>query len=80
MIIPAQIRAARAFLDWSQEVRLQTITVSLALPRTLWRVCIEDADEVMKSTPLSADSQVHTRAAVEVASAQAAERNRFSNA
>jgi hypothetical protein len=34
----------------------------------------------MKSTPLSADSQVHTRAVVEVASAQAAERNRFSNA
>jgi hypothetical protein len=32
----------------------------------------------MKSTALSADSRVHTRAAVEVASAQAAERNRFS--
>jgi hypothetical protein len=46
MVIPAQIPAARAFLDWSQEVRLQTITVSLALPRTFWRVCIEDADEV----------------------------------
>jgi hypothetical protein len=46
MIIPAQIRAARAFLDWSQKVRLQTITVSLALLRTFWRVRIEDADEV----------------------------------
>jgi hypothetical protein len=31
----------------------------------------------MKSTPLSAYFSVHTRAAVEVASAQAAERNRF---
>jgi len=32
---------------------------------------------LMKSTTLSAYSQVHTRAAVEVASAQAAKRDRF---
>ena len=37
------MRAASAFLDWSPKV---TVIVYRALPRTFWRVRIEDADEV----------------------------------
>jgi len=44
------------------ESRLQTIIVSRALPRTFWRV---PSRMLMKSTPLSAHSQVHIRAVVE---------------
>jgi hypothetical protein len=46
MIIPARFHAALAFLDWSRKVRLQTIIVSRALPRTFSRVRNEDAAEV----------------------------------
>src|SRR6266853_2428513 len=64
------MRAASAFLDWSPKV---TVIVYRALPRTFWRVRIE---ELMKSTPLSAYSQVHTRAAAAQRVASPAKRRR----